>query len=302
MDSLTTQLTTVRAAWREPRFRDYISLTKPRLSLMSVISAILGYFAAAPAGSLVTFFGLTLGTAAAAFGAAALNQWWERVEDAKMARTADRPAAAGRVAAPEACLVGLLLSVLGVVLMYVFTNSVATLLTASTIAIYVLAYTPLKKVSPWATEVGALAGALPPLIGWTASGEGFGFLGWVLVFVLFAWQMPHFMAISWMYRDDYARAGFAVLAVSDGTGNQVSRRSLIWTLALWCGSLLPLLDPAIGWFLGTVAVVLGSWMMAANISFCRSRQRARSARYLFFTTLVYLPLYMCALVADRFMI
>lgn len=284
------------------RFQDFWELTKPRLSLMSVATAILGYFAAGPSPDLEIFFHLCMGTTLAAFGCGVLNQWWEREADARMERTADRPVAAGRVTPFVALGYGLVLSVGGVLWMYFGVNTPSALLTAATVALYILAYTPLKRRTPLATEVGAIPGALPPLIGWVAAGAGFSAMGWGLFAILFAWQLPHFMAISWMCREDYARGGFQMLSVRDASGMSVARRAVAWTLVLVAVSLLPLREEGIGWLLGGVAVFLGWLNLAPAIRFMRRPEERYHARRLFFMTLIYLPVYLGALVVDRFFI
>lgn len=284
------------------RFRDFWELTKPRLSLMSVATAILGYFAAGPSPDLEIFFHLCMGTTLAAFGCGVLNQWWEREADARMERTADRPVAAGRVSPVVALVFGLVLSVGGVVWMYLGVNTPSAFLTGATVALYLLAYTPLKRRTPLATEVGAIPGALPPLIGWVAAGAGFSAMGWVLFAILFAWQLPHFMAISWMCREDYERGGFQMLSVRDSSGRSVARRAVLWTLVLLAVSLLPVREEGIGWLLGGVAVFLGWLHLAPAIRFMRCPAERHHARRLFFMTLIYLPVYLGALVVDRFFI
>jgi heme o synthase len=303
MKSTTRILTPVGALSDERRWKDYWEMTKPRLSLMSVTTAILGYFAAGPQTDLVLFAALVAGTTLAAFGAAVLNQWWERDIDARMPRTADRPVAAGRVRPIVALNYGLALSFGGVLILGLWVNLAAAILAAATVALYILAYTPLKRTTPWATEVGALPGALPPLIGWVAAGAGFSALGWVLFAVLFAWQLPHFMAIAWMCREQYNGAGFRLLVAYDSTGIRVARRALVWTLVLVAASLLPLRDPAFGWLLGAAAVILGGLMLVPAVQFWRcAGDRLPAARTLFFASLAYLPLYLAALVADRFFV
>jgi len=301
MDMTTSVQVVSRAAEAGPRFSDYLELTKPRLSLMSVVSAVLGYFAAGPRTDMLVFGGLLCGTTLAAFGAAALNQWWEREADARMQRTSDRPVAAGRVSAQAALVYGVLLSVAGVALMYAGTNWVASALTAATVLLYVLAYTPLKKITPWATEIGAIPGALPPLIGWVAAGAGFSGLGWILFAFLFAWQIPHFMAISWNLREDYRAAGFRMLAVDDAHGARVAIKSLVWTVLLVAVSLLPAARPEMGWLFAVVAVLLGVYMLVPAVRFACGRERSVAARKLFVASIVYLPLYLMALVVDRFL-
>jgi protoheme IX farnesyltransferase len=286
----------------ESTFTDWWELTKPRLSLMSVATAVLGYFAAGPVLDWSVFLSLCVGTTLAAFGCGVLNQWWERDIDARMERTEDRPVAAGRIAPFEALIFGLSLSLGGIGLLAYSVNLSAALLTAATVVLYILAYTPLKRITPYATEIGAIPGALPPLIGWVAAGAGFSTMGWVLFAILFAWQLPHFMAISWMCRADYERGGFAMLSVSDPSGRRVAFRALAWTVVLIAFSLLPLREAQIGWPLLVVALVLGYSHLAPAIRFLRNPGDVAQARKLFIATLIYLPVYLGALVADRFFI
>jgi heme o synthase len=300
-----TQTRTIKelAGAREAaRPSDWWEMTKPRLSLMSVATAVLGYFAAGPEIEPGLFVSLIAGVSLAAFGCGVLNQWWEREADGRMARTADRPMAAGRVAPAAGLAYGLALAAGGTALLWQGVGITPALLTALTVALYILAYTPLKRVSPWATELGAVPGALPPLIGWVAAGAGFSAMGWTLFAILFAWQLPHFMAISWMCREDYARGGFRMLSVADPRGRQVARKALWWTLALCLVSLAPLREPGIGWPLLAVALLLGYAHLAPAIRWVRQPGEAAHARRLFMATLLYLPVYLGALVVDRFFI
>lgn len=301
MSSPSQTLSPALPAAHEARLGDYLELTKPRLSLMSVLTAVLGYFAAGPSWDGQAIACLVVGTSLAAGGAAALNQWAERGPDARMRRTADRPVAAGRVSPGAALAYGVALSVLGVGAMAWGVNALASILTAATVLLYVLAYTPLKRLTPWATEVGAIPGALPPLIGWVAAGAGLSGLGWVLFAVLFAWQIPHFMAICWFCREDYKAGGFKMLTLTDPQGDRTARKSLLWTFALIGLSFLPLREAAFGWFLGVSAAVLGAYLLRAAWAFDRvPAEREANARPLFFATIAYLPLYLSALVVDRF--
>lgn len=289
-------------ALSETSFSDWWELTKPRLSLMSVTTAVLGYFAAGPEVNYSLFFSLCIGTTLAAFGCGVLNQWWEREPDAKMERTADRPIAAGRISPMEGLVFGMILCLSGIGLLAYAVNPVAAALTAATVLLYVLAYTPLKRVTPLATELGAIPGALPPLIGWVAAGAGFSTMGWVLFGILFAWQLPHFMAISWMCRADYEKGGFRMLSVADKSGRKVAHRALAWTVLLIGLSLVPLTENGLGWPLLVVALVLGYAHIAPAIKWVRNPASVQHARKLFFATLIYLPVYLGALVADRFFI
>lgn len=279
---------------------DWWEAGKPRLSMMSMATAVLGYLAAAPNPELVVFVYLSAGCLAAALGAGVLNQWWEREADGRMRRTAERPMAAGRMGAGAGMLYGLGLSVGGVGLLWVGTGALPALLCLVTVAVYLLVYTPLKRVTPWATEVGTVPGALPPLIGWTAAGSGLGTTGWILFGVLVAWQMPHFMAIARLFRDDYARGGFAMLSVQDTGGRWVAGKALCWTVVLAVLAILPIREAGLDWVLGGFAVLLSALMLVPAVRFWRRPKEEAAARALFRASLVFLPVYLAALVVDRF--
>src|SRR3954471_778733 len=186
-------------------WRHYFELTKPRLSLMSVITAMIGYLAAVPYSYVDwsrTFF-VVLGTGFCAAGVAALNQWMESDTDALMKRTADRPIPSGKVATGSAFVLGWALSAIGLATLFIKVNGLAALFALATVVCYLALYTPAKRWSRWSTEIGAVAGAFPPLIGWAASEHGSVALGWILFGILFFWQLPLFMAIAWTYRRDY---------------------------------------------------------------------------------------------------
>ena len=301
MPSSVTTLSPSRVR-SETRWSDYWELTKPRLSLMNVITAALGYFAAGPEVNLSVFAALLAGTTLAAFGAGALNMWWERDEDARMARTADRPVASGRVKPVVALVYGLALSFGGVAVLGLAVNVLASALTAATVLLYILAYTPLKKITPWATEIGAIPGALPPLIGWVAAGAGFSTLGWILFAFLFAWQIPHFMAICWTARADYNDGGFEMLSKRDPSGLRVARKALVWTFLLIVVSFLPAGSHGLGWLFLGATILLNAFLLRPAIAFWRAVERDVPGRKLFFATIAYLPAYLMVLVVDRFFI
>lgn len=280
----------------------YYELTKPRLSLLSVITALVGYLAALPDRGFWTLFHFLVGTALSAAGAATLNQWYERDTDAIMKRTRERPLPSGQVAASTALLLGLALSAVGVIQLSLGANLLAGMLGLATIVSYVAIYTPLKRKSRWATEVGAVAGSLPPLIGWAAAEGQITALGWILFGILAVWQIPHFMAIAWTFRKDYESAGFPMLTVVDPTGRKAAAWSMVNAVALFLISLLPWYLGLCGWLYGTVAIVFGIWILKRSYHFVADRNRDSAARKLFFNSIFYLPAVLFSLVIDRWVL
>ncbi len=280
----------------------YYELTKPRLSLLSVVTALVGYLAALPARDWMGLFHFLVGTALCAAGAAALNQWLEREQDAVMNRTRGRPIPARQVTPKSALLFGVALSVVGCAQLYWGANLLTGFLGAATILSYVLIYTPMKRATRWATEVGAIPGAIPPLIGWAAAENSISTLGWILFGILAIWQIPHFMAIAWLYREDYERGGFPMLSVIDTHGQRVARWALINTVVLIPVSLLPTLLGYCGWIYTAVALVFGLWFLKRAFAFTRSDNREASARSLFINSILYLPAVLFSLVIDRWIL
>ncbi len=280
-------------------FGDYLELTKPRLSALSVITALVGYATGRPPFLVGELAAVVVGTSLAAAGVAALNQWMEHDTDAQMRRTADRPIPTGKVPTGSAFVLGWLMCIVALGLIFVKVNGLAALFTLLTIISYVGWYTPAKRWSRWSTEIGALAGAFPPLIGWAAAEGRISALGWILFGVLFFWQMPHFMAIAWTYRKDYATVHFPMLPVRDESGSKVAAWSFANTLALFVVSLLPtFLGLATMWYLA-VAALSGAWFVYRAAVFLRPAGRDQAARKLFFASIIYLPIALGALVADR---
>lgn len=273
---------------------DFAALTKARLSLLVVITAVCGYIAAACShgtfswGQLGhTFFGTLL----CAFGAGIFNQVMEVEVDARMARTADRPLPGRRVPVAVAFLLGWVLSGFGIVHLGVKVNTASAAFAAATLGTYLFVYTPMKRRSAWNTVVGAVSGALPPLIGW-AAGSGGGWLGWgpaYLFLLLFGWQMPHFLAINWMYREDYVRGGFVMWSNDDDTGRRTAILALVFSWLLVGVALLPAVGGLVHWWAAPFLLLLAGWTVWLNLGFLRVPDRAR-ARRLFFWTLAYLPL------------
>jgi protoheme IX farnesyltransferase len=284
------------------RLNGYYELTKPRLSFMSVVTAIIGYLAADPSRDLGVLASLIIGTSLAAGGAAVLNQWLEREADAKMVRTKDRPIPSGQIVPYNALMYGLGLSIFGSYLLYAGANPLAGLLTATTVASYVLLYTPLKSLTTWNTLIGAIPGALPPLIGWAAAEGRISTLGWILFAVLFLWQMPHFFAIAWTYRKDYLKGGFVMLSNADENGSAVARQSFAFAIALVISTLLPTLLGYASLGYGAVAVIAGCYILRPAWLFLNAEKRDASARRLFITSIFYLPALLIPLVLDLWLI
>jgi protoheme IX farnesyltransferase len=279
---------------------DLMELVKARLSVLTVATAMAGFaLGVRDTWSWLLLAATLAGTALSAAGAAALNQWWERDFDARMKRTRDRPLPAGRMAASDALLTGTVLSVSGVLLLALFANLLAAGLAAATIIFYIFVYTPLKRVTELNTIVGAVPGALPPLIGWTAARGSINAEGLTLFAILFLWQMPHFLAIAWLYRADYAQAGFKMLSENDESGAVTGRQAFIYALALLAVSLLPsvFFDYSAVYFYGALLLGAGFASMAAN--FAVSGGSIPAARWLFVGSIAYLPLLLGLMVLAR---
>jgi protoheme IX farnesyltransferase len=277
---------------------DYVALTKPRLNVLVVATSAAGFYLGAngPIDPL-TFVTTSFGTTLVAGGAAALNQVYERDTDKVMRRTRMRPLPDGRISPTEALVFGLLLSAAGLILLLVYSTWLAALLALATLVIYLLIYTPLKRRTPLATIIGAVPGALPALIGWTAA-RGLTLGGLSLFLIVFLWQMPHFMAIAWMYRDDYGAAGFPMLPVVDPTGRRAGNEAVGYAAALLPVSLIPAFIGLSGLVYLAVAGALSVVLLALAVGFGRARTDAR-ARRLFFGSLIYLPLIWTVMMLDK---
>jgi heme o synthase len=289
----------IPAVGRRRFMSDFAELVKARLTLLVLLTTAVGYYLAA-AGPInpLGLFHAVFGTALAAAGAAALNQWWERRLDALMHRTRTRPIPAGRMLSRDALILGCLLSVAGIVYLSVTCNPLSSMLAAATIIIYIFAYTPLKRVSTFNTLIGAIPGALPPVVGWAAASGRVDVGAWRLFAILFFWQLPHFFAIAWMYREDYARAGFEMISKDDKTGARSASQSVLFCILL-------LLISGIPQFLGLVSavyliveLVLNGLFIFVAMRFLRTQQ-ASDARRLFLTSIAYLPLLLGALVLTK---
>ncbi len=283
-------------------FSSYVALTKPRITLFVVMTAFVG-FVAGTKGPLsgidaALLLHTLLGTALVASGTSAFNQVWEKDLDGRMERTAARPLPSGRLPLAGAALFAGALSVVGLVELLLFTNGITTALAAFTLVSYVCVYTPMKTRSPASTIVGAIPGALPPLGGYTAAAGALGLPGLALFAILFVWQLPHFFAIGWRHRVDYAKAGVVILPVVDPTGRSTARQTLLWTAVLLPVSLLPSLVGTAGFAYAFGAFVMTLLFLASSLQFARDISDGR-ARSLFLASIGWLPAILVLLVLDR---
>lgn len=268
--------------------RDYLELCKPRIAAMAAATAFFGYHMAQGEGGL-RLIGAVLGTALSACACGCLNQYMEREPDSKMVRTRGRPLPAGRMEPRRALAFGLALAGAGLSLLAWTTNACALSLTAFTLALYLLAYTPLKRWTPHNTWLGAVAGAMPPLIGWAAAKGSLEIQSLALFAIQFLWQIPHFLALFWMHREDYARAGFVVMPVADPSGALTACQISLYSFALIPASLLPSLSGLTGLGYSAGALILGTAYLGLGMR-ASWTLAVLDTRRLFLASLAYLPL------------
>jgi len=278
---------------------DVSELCKARITLMVLVTTLVGFlFGWHGPLDLLYLFQTLGGTALAASGAAALNQVFEVELDARMRRTRNRPLPGRRMTLDEGLIIGITCSVGGIFWLSFATNLYAGILSALTIGVYVFVYTPLKRVTTLNTIVGAIPGALPPVIGWTAARGQASFESWILFAILFLWQMPHFLSISWLYREDYKQAGFVMLASFDPACQVTGRQSLLYTMGLISVSFIPaMLELTSFWYL-PIAAIMGGYFLLMAFRFAISGTD-QAARRLFVASIVYLPVTLAALAFAR---
>lgn len=278
----------------------YVSLTKPRILTMVLIMSAAGYFLGA-GGSLYpldNFIIMILGTALSSGGAAVLNHYLERDCDELMHRTKKRPIPTGVITPEEALSFGIQLSLMGVILLAWQVNLLTGFLSLLTVFLYVLVYTPLKRVTWWNTAIGAIPGALPPVGGWTAATGHIDLGAWIIFLILFVWQHPHFYAIAWMYKEDYARGGFKMLPVVHPDGRSTFNQIIGFSIILIPLSLLPVLSGMAGSFYGWGMIVCGTVMLAMGVKLAYTRS-VHDAKALLKASVIYLPLFFILILADR---
>ncbi len=291
--------TAVAPAERKGFLSDFAELVKARLTLLVLLTTAVGYYLGAGGPiSAAGLFHAVFGTALSAAGAAALNQWWERRLDAMMHRTRSRPIPGGRMLPRDALILGSLLSIGGVAYLILTCNLLSAVLAGLTIGIYIFAYTPLKRVSTFNTLVGAIPGALPPVVGWAAATGHVEIGAWSLFAILFFWQMPHFFAIAWMYREDYARAGFEMISKDDQTGSRSASQSVLFCFLLLFISGVPAFVKIVSSSYLLFELILNGIFIYAAMRFLRT-QTVTDARRLFLTSIAYLPLLLAALVFTK---
>ena len=298
---MKTSTASLTAAWKwdGTRLRDYLALTKPEVTSLVVVSALAGFYLGARGSlDLVLLLHTLLGTALVSGGTAAFNQFFEREDDAKMRRTAQRPLPAGRLEPGAALWFAAALSLAGVLYLAFFVNFLASFLAFLTWGSYLFLYTPLKKKTVLCTAVGAFPGAMPPLIGWAAARNELSAEAWVLYAILFFWQFPHFLSIAWMYREDYARGRILMLPVVDPAGRATGRQMLLYSLALLPVGVAPALLGMAGTLYFWGALLLGVTFLgfAARAAL---RPSNLHAKHLLHASVIYLPLLFALLMFDK---
>jgi heme o synthase len=281
------------------RTNDFIALAKPRLNFLVVVSSLAGYLmAGGDTANAVRLVLMLAGTALVASGASAFNQVIERGPDSLMKRTRLRPVPDGRLQPGEALVFATAMSAGGLLMLAAGVNLLSAAVACATLLTYALVYTPLKRRSSFATVVGAIPGALPPVIGWAAASGTLSPGAWVLFGIVFLWQLPHFLAIAWIYRDDYARAGFPMLPVVEPDGRSTGRQALLYCAALLPVSLAPTLVGMTGTGYFLAALVLSLLFLGLTVKFARTRA-IPDARRLFFGSIIYLPILWILMIAGR---
>lgn len=277
----------------------YLELTKPRVTLMVIVTALAGFYlaSAGPIDYLLLFHAL-LGTALVASGTAALNQYMEREADGQMLRTRGRPLPTGKLLPASALVFGMVLVIGGTLYLLISTNLLTASLAWCTAAAYLLLYTPLKTRTTLSTLIGAFPGAVPPMMGWAAVRGQLDMDAWILFAILFAWQFPHFLAISWIYKDDYRRGGFVVLPMKDPEGRKVGRQVLIFCVLLLVIGTAPFWTGLAGAVYLVSALLLGLAFLWSGLKLA-SNPSLKSARTLLRSSLFYLPMLLTVLAVDK---
>lgn len=296
---IVTAIEETKAIGLREKLAAYVELTKPRIAFMLVLTSAAGFYLAAAKGfDLMLFVNSMIGIALLAFGVATLNQVWERKTDALMERTARRPLPTQKLSTTEALAFGILLCLVAEIYLAFLVNNLTAILGLTVIVGYVLLYTPLKTRTSASTAIGAIPGAMPPLMGWTASANEISLGAWSLFALLFLWQFPHFLAIAWMYKEQYAKAGILMLPVIEPEGKITARQIVIFTVILLPVSLAPYFLGFAGTIYLVGASLLGLWFLAASIKTARAKT-VEQARKLLLVSVLYLPLIFALMVFNH---
>lgn len=299
MDIYTAEIEETKATGVRDRFASYVELTKPRIAFMLVLTSAAGFYLGSPQGFDFALFGHAMaGIALLAFGVATLNQYIERRTDALMDRTAGRPLPANRLSPTEALVFGLVLTAAAEIYMYFAVNPLTAGLGLIVVVGYVLLYTPLKTRTSASTAIGAVPGAMPPLMGWTAAAGSISLGAWALFALLFLWQFPHFMAIACMYKEQYAKAGIKMLPTLEKDGKITARQIVLFTVLMVPVSLAPFFVGITGIYYLIGASLLGIWFLWTSIQAARAKT-AESSRRLLLVSVLYLPVVFALMVFNH---
>ncbi len=299
MDTVTAEIQETKAISVSEKIAAYFELTKPRIAFMLVLTSAAGFYLGASQGFDIWLFVNSMAAITLlAFGVATLNQYIERDIDTKMERTAKRPLPSGRVSPIGALIFGITLCVVAEMYLFLAVNTLTAILGLIVIVGYVFLYTPLKTRTTASTAIGALPGAMPPLMGWTSSANGITLEAWFLFAFLFLWQFPHFLAIAWMYKDQYAKAGIKMLPVVEKDGKVTSQQIVIFTILLLPISLAPFFLGLSGVIYLIGAIILGGWFLLASLRTARTKSIAK-ARKLLLVSVLYLPVIFALMVFNH---
>jgi protoheme IX farnesyltransferase len=299
METITAEIEQAKPVGLREKVAAYFELTKPRIAFMLVLTSAAGFYLGSEGGfDMLLFVNAMIGITLLAFGVATLNQYIERKLDAKMERTASRPLPTKKITPNEALTFGITQCAVAEIYLLVLVNSLTALLGLVVIVGYVLLYTPLKTRTTISTAIGAVPGAMPPLMGWTAAADNITLGAWTLFTILFLWQFPHFLAIAWIYKEQYAKAGIMMLPVVEKSGKITARQIVIFTLMLLPVSLTPFFLGLSGGYYLIGAGLLGIWFMWSSLQAARSRS-VEKARRLLFVSVVYLPILFALMVFNR---
>ena len=300
MDTAAAEITNNKMLGWRMRVGAFVELTKPRIAFLLLLTAAAGFYLGSPSVfNFVLFLNAMIGIAILAFGVSTLNQWIERVTDALMDRTKNRPLPSARLTPTEALIFGVVQCAVAEIYLFFLVNPLTAGLGLVVIVGYVFLYTPLKTKTSASTAIGAIPGAMPPLMGWTASANEITLGAWALFVVLFLWQFPHFLAIAWMYREQYAKAGILMLPVVEPAGRITARQIVLFAIMLLPASLAPFFLGFAGIVYLIGATLLGVWFLVESIIMARAKT-VEKARRLLMVSVLYLPLVFGLLVLDHF--